>query len=329
VPQVPESMNGDDVVCALTRLIDEMYAEYRIRDAVLWYYTPMALAFTSHLKAQATVYDCMDELSLFSGASPRIRDAEAELLTDTDVVFTGGISLYEAKRNCHANVHAVPSSIDIDHFKKSRIRQDDPADQEAIPHPRLGFAGVLDERFDIDLLNELAVAHPEWHFVMVGPIVKVDPARFPRHPNIHYLGQKAYADLPAYLAGWDVALLLFARNDATRYISPTKTPEYLAAGLPVVSTSIRDVVRSFGHTGLVHIADAPEDFAAAISEAIKHFHDAGIRREWLDRADKYLKTTSWDQTWARMMALIDSAIATREVVAPLRIKALTADPDSN
>ncbi len=205
----------------------------------------MAIAFTRHLQPQAVVYDCMDELSAFQGASPTLKNYEAELFSRADLVFTGGQSLYESKVNQHPNVYAFPSSVDVPHFGQARNLQE-PADQAHIPHPRLGFFGVIDERMDIELLAGIAEARPDWHLVIIGPVVKIDPATLPQHENIHYLGGRDYKQLPAYLAGWDLAMLPFARNESTRFISPTKTPEYLAAGRPVVSTSIRDVVRPYG-----------------------------------------------------------------------------------
>src|SRR4051794_1186902 len=206
----------------------------------------MALAFTYHLRPLGVVYDCMDELSAFAGAPASLRARERELLTRADVVFTGGQSLYEAKRGAHPNVHAFPSSVDVNHFAAARRRHDDPPDQQAIPRPRIGFFGVVDERMDMALLSGVAERRPDWHLVLLGPVVKIDPAVLPERANVHHLGPKPYAELPQYIASWDVAMLPFARNEATRFISPTKTPEYLAAGRPVVSTSIRDVVRPYG-----------------------------------------------------------------------------------
>jgi UDP-galactopyranose mutase len=319
VPQIPEPTTPFELTDILADLIDGMFAKCRIHDAILWYYTPMARSFTRHLRASATIYDCMDELSLFRGAPPSIKTAEAELLAAADVVFTGGVSLYEAKKHSHSNIHPVPSSIDIHHFRKSRTLVDEPPAQSSIPHPRLGFAGVIDERFDAELLDALALAYPKWHFVILGPIVKIDPAILPQHQNIHYLGQRAYGELPDYFAGWDVALMPFARNESTRYISPTKTPEYLAAGRPVVSTSIRDVVRPYGQLGLVRIADAPNDFGEAISQAIREHEDLNKREEWLRKVDSFLGTMSWDHTWSQMMSLLNSAIAGRQTGPQLRM----------
>jgi UDP-galactopyranose mutase len=215
--------------------------------------------------------------------------------------------LYEAKRNQHPAVHAFPSSIDASHFGKARKMSSDPEDQAHIPHPRLGFFGVIDERFDIELLDQIARQRPDWHFIMIGPVVKIDPAALPSYANIHYLGGKKYSELPDYLAGWDIALLLFAHNESTRYISPTKTPEYLAAGKPTISTSIRDVVRPYGDLKLVEIADTADEFVAAAEKLLAKTD----RSEWLKRVDAFLENISWDKTWAQMSDLIDEVIEKR------------------
>jgi glycosyltransferase involved in cell wall biosynthesis len=283
-------------------LIDDLIAREHIRADVLWYYTPMSLRFSDHLSAPAIVYDCMDELSNFAGAPPGLREAERELLRRAGVVFTGGRSLYEAKKQLHQNIHPFPSSVDVDHFARARAgRSGEPRDQGSVPHPRIGFFGVLDERLDRELIAGLARLRPQYHFVLLGPVVKIDPSSLPQAPNIHYLGQKSYAELPQYLGGWNVAMLPFARNDATRYISPTKTPEYLAGGRPVVSTSITDVVHPYGDLGLCRIADTPEEFAGAIDAAL--VEDPASRQQ---TADALLATMSWDATWQAMSDHIDA-----------------------
>jgi len=313
VPMLPHGSTADEQVEAQRRLIAGMMREQALTDAVLWYYTPMALPFTNTLAAQAVVYDCMDELSAFAGAPQRLRDLEEELFGRVDVVFTGGQSLYEAKRTRHANVHAFPSSVDVAHFATARTYTGEPPDHQSIGRPRIGFFGVIDERMDYDLLRGVAAARPSWHLVLVGPTAKIDPATLPRAANIHYLGAKSYAELPQYISCWDVAMLPFARNEATRFISPTKTPEYLAAGRPVVSTSIRDVVRPYGQQGLARIADTPEDFVAAIEAALEE--DANDR---LVAADAFLTHTSWDGTWTRMRQLVDRAIERKAGTVQLR-----------
>jgi UDP-galactopyranose mutase len=308
VPHLPPGLSAEESEAAQARLLRELLASFAIDDFVLWYYTPMAVAITSgaadlaDLSPRVVVYDCMDELSLFRGAAPELLAREERLLAAADLVFTGGQSLYEAKRDRHPNVHAFPSSIEAAHFARAREAQPEPPDQAAIPRPRLGYFGVIDERLDLDLIAALADARPDWQIVLLGPVVKVDPAHLPRRGNLHYLGMKAYAELPTYLAGWDVALMPFARNEATRFISPTKTPEYLAGGRPVVSTSIRDVVHPYGELGLVEIADEAGEFEAAVRRCLE-----GREDRWLERVDELLAGSSWDETFRCMSDLIDAA----------------------
>jgi UDP-galactopyranose mutase len=310
VPQVPGGLGQASQGTIMKLLLNALLAEQQIHDYLLWYYTPMALSFSSHLQPRLTVFDCMDELSAFKNAPQEMRDREASLLRRADLVFTGGQSLYEAKLGRHDDLHVFPSSIEFGHFAQARTHSGEPEDQANIPHPRVGFCGVIDERMDIDLLDRIAQLRPDCHFVMIGPIVKIDPAQLPRHSNIHYLGGKTYKELPAYMAGWDVAMLPFAHNESTRFISPTKTPEYLAAGKPVVSTSITDVVRPYGIQKLVRIADTAEDFIDAIEQAL--VHDTNDR-DWKERVDAILAQNSWDLTHKRMADIIESRILNKEL----------------
>jgi UDP-galactopyranose mutase len=333
VPLVPAGLTSDQVCDAQRALLADWWRQCRLYSPLLWYYTPMAMAFTRSLAAGVVVYDCMDELSMFKGAPAALPALEAELLERADLVFTGGVSLYEVKRHQHAAVHAFPSSVDKSHFLQARAPLRAPVDQERIPGPRIGFFGVIDERLDVTLVGRLAALRPEYHFVLLGPIVKIEPSSLPTAANLHYLGMKAYDELPAYLAGWDVAMLPFARNDATRFISPTKTPEYLAAGCPVVSTSITDVVCPYGTQGLARIADDPEAFAAAIDLALADARDgaggatttAPSRSPWhVARADAFLANMSWERTWQRMQALISSV--TPDAAGTSQGRAATAAP---
>lgn len=306
VPHLPEGLRSEVAITAVMKeMVYRLFLDQAIDNYVFWYYTPMAVRFTSHFTPIASVYDCMDELSAFKGAHSELPLLEKELFSNVDLVFTGGQTLYEAKRNQHRAVYAFPSSIDAAHFRKARTSRVDPVDQSDILHPRLGFFGVIDERFDRDLLDQVAQQRPDWQFVMIGPVVKIDPESLPKHANIHYLGSKKYDELPAYLAGWDIALLLFARNESTRFISPTKTPEYLAAGKPVISTSIRDVVRPYGELNLVQIADNAGDFINAAEKILAKPQDD----EWLARVDAYIANLSWDKTWSQMSHLIDGVVA--------------------
>jgi glycosyltransferase involved in cell wall biosynthesis len=311
VPRIAHSDRESGRVTEIQReLLDDWIRAEKIDEFVLWFYTPMAMDFAAHLEPLATVFDCMDELSAFKFAPPELIENERRLLEKADVVFTGGQSLYEAKRDRHANVFAFPSSIDTAHFNRARAIAEEPADEKSIPRPRFGFCGVIDERMDIELLGRMAELRPDWHFVMIGPVVKIAPEDLPRRDNIYYLGGKDYQELPAYLSGWDVALMPFAMNESTKYISPTKTPEYLAAGLPVVSTPIRDVVRPYGDLGLVQIASTAEEFVAAGEKALQE--DTSAR---LQKADEFLSYNSWDMTWTEMTRLIDEAIAAKPKAA--------------
>jgi UDP-galactopyranose mutase len=308
VPHLPQGIPEDAREAALGRLLDAHIASLQ-GPLITWYYTPMMLPFSRHVEADLTVFDAMDELSKFKFAPVKLLDLEQELIDKADIVFTGGSSLYEAKKDRHERVHCFPSSVDRCHFIKARARQFEPGDQEDLNRPRLGFYGVIDERFDTELLDAVAAMRPHWSFVMVGPVVKISEEDLPKRPNIHYLGGKTYDQLPAYLSGWDVALMPFAMNESTQFISPTKTPEYLAGGRPVVSTPIKDVVRHYGHLEGVKIAATPDEFVAACEEALElaHHPESG----WLAEADLMLSASSWDTTQARMAGLIADLLGMR------------------
>jgi UDP-galactopyranose mutase len=287
-----------------------------VSEPVRWYWTPMALRWSDDLPAAAIVYDCMDELSAFRGAPPQLVSAELDLLRRADLVFTGGTQLFRSKRGRHHAVHRFASSVDHAHFAQARRATTVPADQASIPTPRLGWFGVIDERFDGPLVEAVAAMRPDWQLVLVGPTAKVDPAELPSALNIHYLGPKDYRDLPTYLAGWDVGIMPFALNEATRFISPTKTPEYLAAGLPVVSTPIADVVEPYGTHGLVEIADDAPSFVEAVERAL-----ATDRTDLRERADGFLANDTWDATWRAMDRLIHEAVAARAIRIPAALVA--------
>ena len=302
VPHIPCGLTPEQIIAAQRQLLDDYLSVQAPSQLLLWYLTPMSLDFTSHLDGQVTIFDCMDELSAFKGAPRELVEKERQLMSRADVVFTGGYSLWEAKRKLHANAHAVPSSVDLNHFGTARQSLPAPADQANITHPRLGFFGVIDERFDIALVSELALQRPQWQIVLIGPVVKIDPALLPRFPNIHYLGSKDYMQLPAYLAGWDVALMPFALNESTRFISPTKTPEYLAGGCPVVSTPVADVVRVYGDSGVVKVARTVDEFISTIESILTDGQDS---MEFIRRIDAVLDGMSWDKTCAVMKEQIE------------------------
>jgi len=311
-PVLPVEATGQQATRMLGKLVRELFTRKKIEEYVAWFYTPMALEFCGKLRPKLAIYDCMDELSLFRNAPPELKQNEQKLFALCDLVFTGGMSLFEAKRGQHSRVYPFPSSVDCRHFAQARSLRDSAPDQVEIAHPRLGYAGVIDERIDIDLIRLIAEQRPDWQLVVIGPVVKIQEDRLPRLANIHWLGMKSYEELPAYFAGWDIAMMPFALNDATRYISPTKTPEYLAAGLPVVSTPIRDVVRQYGDLGLVRIASSPEEFLIETEKAMTY----GMTMKWRERADAFLGTLSWDKTWESMNALIEEAISSKSRVKP-------------
>ena len=308
-PRTPVAAPGfhGDQLPVLEPMMAELRAELGDTNLLTWLYTPMALPLALALDPDAAVYDCMDELSLFLGAPPELLSLESQLLEYADVMFTGGPSLFRAKQSRHPNVHCFPSSVDAEHFRVRERLISEAEDQVELPHPRLGFYGVIDERLDLAIVDRLAEAHPEWQIVLVGPVVKIDPAGLPRRPNLHYLGQRSYEELPRYLAGWDVCLLPFARNDATRFISPTKTLEYMAAELPIVSTSIRDVADLYGD--IVYLGDTPDEFLAACEQALAS--SAQERAARAQRMRKVLAGTSWEATASAMEQLLTEAVAGR------------------
>jgi glycosyltransferase involved in cell wall biosynthesis len=304
-PRLPRIIDAGQIPPTLKRLLDDHIATEEHDTLIAWYYTPMALQFTGGLRPDACVYDNMDELSAFRGASPLLIGLETELLKQATVVFTGGRALFEAKRHRHSNIHAFPSSIDFEHFAQALAPgRQEPADQRSIPQPRIGFFGVIDERMDLDLVARAAALRPDWQFVMLGPVAKIEPSSLPQAANIHWLGQKSYTELPAYLGGWQLGFMPFALNEATRFISPTKTPEFLAAGLRVLSTAIPDVVQPYEKACLVTITSGADDFVSKAEKLLL----APPATEWREKVTQFLRSNSWDLTWAHIDELIrDSA----------------------
>lgn len=296
VPHLRPGTDVDEQKTAMRNLLSDFFSKQDLANWIFWYYTPMALQFSDQYTPALTVFDCMDELSAFDFAPPALLAMEKMLLKTADIVFTGGHSLHEAKKEHHNNIHVFPSSIDKAHFALARTTALEPTDQAAIRGIKLGFFGVIDERFDAELIRQLALKRPEWQIVLLGPVVKVSMEQLPKANNIHYLGQKTYQQLPAYLSGWNVALIPFAINQSTRFISPTKTPEYLSAGKRVVSTPIRDVVKPYGISGMVNIASDPDEFIMAIEQALL----AADQDEWLAQVDTFLEDKSWDNTFEDM-----------------------------
>lgn len=320
-PILPEGLTDQQLETAMRALLDKLNLSNRSA-LIRWYYTPMMLPFSNHLAASAVVYDCMDDLSAFRFAPPALLVREAELIESADLVFTGGKSLYEAKRDRHHAVHCFPSSVDVAHFKAARLHYNDPVDQVNIGFPRMGYYGVIDERIDLNLISELANARPDWNIVMIGPVVKISEDELPRQPNIHWLGGKSYDELPQYMAGWDVALMPFAINESTRFISPTKTPEYLAGGKVVVSTPITDVEAGYGLCPRVCIAASPDGFIAACETALIYAKTG----EGAKVADAMIASSSWDKTQSEMAGLIAAVRSPGRRVHPISAPSSWPEP---
>ncbi len=302
VPLIPEAQFTPGWCgMAMHQLIQSLALTESLLDRIVWTYTPAAVDLLDSLRPSFLVYDCMDELSAFLHAPQELCDQEQRLLDRADVVFTGGPSLFRAKRYRHREVYCFPSSVDVDHFRNGVRDLPEAPDQAQLARPRLGYFGVIDERMDLDLLAQMADRRPNWQLIMVGPIVKIDPKALPQRPNIHYLGGKEYRELPAYIKGWDVCLMPFAMNEATKFISPTKVLEYMAADKPIVSTPITDVVEPYGE--IVRIGRWPEQFIQECDEAL-----AMLAGDWKTRqeaARRVLRATSWDQTAEAMATLVE------------------------
>ncbi len=300
-PHTPVGMAGfhDDHLPHLHKLLRQLVRDYD--DHIVWFYTPMALPLLQELYPRLVVYDCMDDLASFRNAPRQLLQRESALLKVADIVFAGGKSLYRSKRDRHPRVHCFPSSVDAAHFRQALDRTNSHPAHKNISGPRLGYYGVIDERFDAALIEQVADAHPAWQIVLVGPVIKIDPDSLPRRANIHYLEQQPYQALPLLLAGWDVCLLPFALNESTRFISPVKTLEYMAAELPIVSTPVADVVESYGDIVAI-AADAPA-FVAACEAAL--LASPQTRARTVEKMRKVLASTSWDATADQMRALLD------------------------
>jgi glycosyltransferase involved in cell wall biosynthesis len=312
VPHLPPDTPRPQIEAALRRLVNRMLTDLGEERPVLWYCTPMAVGFTDHLKASAIVYDCTGEVE---GAPPEWRERERWLFERADVVFTDSYSLCHHTRRTtrRGDVYPLLSSVDLEYFERARELLVEPPDQDEIPHPRVGFYGVIDERVDLRLLDQLACARPDLQFVMIGPIIGVDPSKLPQRENLHWLGAKAQTQIPAYLAGWDVAMLPLVCNETTQFTSPNKVAEYLAAGKPVVATPISSILEPYGRDGLTWIGEDSGDFADAIDEALRSDRYARVHH-----ADSYLAEHTWQATWSEMWRHVERAIASHTAVTNTR-----------
>lgn len=311
-PRLPHHWDQERCNAGLRQLLDLMLRLNGISKPLLWFYSPQMFTFARHIDAAALVYDCMDELANFRFAPAGLKELEADLIARADLVLTGGSSLFQARKHLHDNIHLFPSGVELEHFNTVRHGVEPAADMAALPGKKLGFYGVIDERIDLPLLEQLARARPDWSIIMVGPLAKIGHHELPKVANLHFVGPRPYAELPNCLAAWDVALMPFAINEATRFISPTKTPEYLAAGLPVVSTPIVDVVATYGDLAAVHIAATPEEFVSACQAAL----DQDFKTV-LPELDQKLASMSWDESFKRISSLVDAAIHQHDLKLPM------------
>lgn len=263
-----------------------------------WFYSASFSPLLEQLHFETVVYDCMDELSLFKGAPSHLINQEKYLMAYADIIFTGGKSLYESKKQYHSNVYCFPSSVDEEHFAQALNGIEVAADIANLPSPIVGYYGVIDERIDLQLLHETSKKLPDVSFVMIGPLAKIEDADLPKEKNIHYLGMKSYNELPSYLKAFDIAMMPFALNDATKYISPTKTLEYMAAGKPIISTKITDVVRDYSDS--VSLIENADEFCSAIKLLFYKKDILAAERGY----DKILEKTSWNATADKMKSII-------------------------
>jgi glycosyltransferase involved in cell wall biosynthesis len=303
----------------LERLVPEILSGHRDAQIICWLYTPLALPLVDAIAPDVLVYDCMDELSAFRFAPPALLSREAELMRRADLVLTGGPSLYEARKERHHNVHCFPSSVDARHFAPRPHLADAAPSKEArslhqtTEPPRLGFFGVIDERMDLELIAKIADRFPAADVVMVGPVVKIDPASIPQRPNLHWLGQRSYDVLPRLVEQWQVCLMPFALNESTRFISPTKTLEYLAAGKPVVSTAVHDV--EVLYKDVVRIGRDHESFLDACAAALAETGEA--RRAGQLAGAAVVQRSSWEATARRISEEMEACLLAKSTRAPV------------
>jgi glycosyltransferase involved in cell wall biosynthesis len=289
----------------LRHLLAVHLRQLRIDDTLVWFFTPMALPLLAALQPRMVVYDCADEWLV--PQAPRVwRRRQSMLLERADLVLTHGPSLYEAKRKLHPNVQHLPSGVDAEHFAPRAAAAEDAEAQAAarllrpIARPRLGYFGVIDERLDFALLDRLAMERPGWQLVMVGPVIGMEPHALPQRPNVHWLGVQPYERLPHLMAGWDICLMPFAITAATRFLSPTKTLEYLVGEKPVVSTALPDVVSLYGD--LVRISRGEREFIDACAALLAE--KPHQRSQRLARIVAAVYRTSWQQVGHEVERLI-------------------------
>lgn len=306
-PLLPRHLADEDYISRMRILLDELLGAGGAEEAIFWYYNPAAIRYSDHLSPALTVYDCIGDPEALPGAHANIAKLERHLMDRADVLFTTSTALMKSRRRFNINIHVFPNSIDRDHFAQARCKDaNEPEDQKVIPHPRLGFYGMINENIDRQLLEQIADLRPEWHFVFIGPIVPGNEEALPKRKNIHYLGAKSYEALPCYLCGWDLALVPLKEDQQTKRLLPAKVPEYLAAGVRVIATPLEEIVTHYGRKGLVQVISGVEVFANVAQSLLD---DSGAEKaSWLRQVDAELSGNSWDKTFAAMQVELESAL---------------------
>ena len=302
VPHLPHEFGPMQMETLLADLVDELIYEEELIDFTVWYDSPKAWAYTQHLTPEAVIYDCDQD-----------HDDDKDLMARANIVFASSPSLCEKKEQEHSNVHSCPSAINHPHFKQARLKLTAPDDQINIPHPRIGFYGNVDEKLNTHLISEMAKLRPDFHFIILGPCS--NSKQLPKAPNIHYLGQKDYYSLPLYLAGWDCTMMPYHTDESTQYMYPAKILEFIAAGKPVVSTMLKDIVNPYVTRRLIHVAEDSIAFIQAIEAAMEDKKNP----EWIDRVDHFLKDHSWDQTFSRMAKIEEDLLKNRHQISKINL----------
>ena len=293
-PYLPAEISVFDQKDALIEIVNKLIDDENIKNYSIWTDTPKAVPFFRHLEPKALVYDCMEDYSV---THPEL---EKEIFNRADVVLTSGPALYAAKRSLHSNIHLNPDCVDYRHFFQARFVDEEPEDIASIPHPRIGFSGVIDHRVDLNLVEHLATMHPEWHFILAGEVVGIDPEALPRNENIHYLAHKGYSKLPLFLSTLDCSFVPYKVNDETKFLNPSFIAESLIGGKPVIATPLHDVVTTFEGQNLISLAEFPIDFANKIDYALTMERDS---KSWLKTVDENFKGMSWNNSCNRIEAL--------------------------
>ncbi len=285
------------------QLLTEKLKSHNTTEYICWYYSPKAINYSQKLTPKLIIFDCMDECCGYEGADTEVNESEKKLLEVTDLVFTGGRSLCNAKKLLHKNVHLFPDSIDYERFngntkqaKKNIIKK---------PAAKIGYFGVIDERLDLNLLDKIAANKPKWKFEIAGPIVENMHGKLPERKNITFTGDIRDEEIPSIIGEWDAAILPYSKNNSTENTAPSRLLVYFAANKNIVSTSINDIVHYFGENGMVRIADEPDDFVKALEAAIKYKPEA----EWQKKVDSIIRKTTWEKTWNGMSKKINKLLS--------------------